>query len=85
MKLNLPDGPISAEAARSAIRADDGGIPSQEDRHQALLDALRGLELGDTDTLILRWLAAWEPDTAAVVCSWLKRKQDLGMGVSRGQ
>jgi hypothetical protein len=85
MKLNLPDGPITAEAARSAIRADDGGIPSQEDRHQALLDALRGLELGDTDTLVLRWLATWEPDTVAVVCSWLERIRAQGMGVSRGQ
>lgn len=72
VKLNIPQGPISAEPL-DAIRTDDRGFASEVIRMYALLDALRGLELGAYDHRIMEWLVEFEPSTVAVVCSWLER------------
>jgi hypothetical protein len=43
----------------------------------ALEDALRGIELGEFDERILRWLAGWDTSTVATVISWIARAKQV--------
>lgn len=71
-KFHIPDTPIN-DRPLHAITDDDGGFAKKADLERALFHALAGVELGTQDVAILSWLAGWEPDTVAVICSWMER------------
>ena len=62
-------------AVYAAFRADPGVGKMQPHEQRMLLDALAeaGVYLGDYDHRIVEWLANWEPQTVAVIASWVQR------------
>lgn len=62
----IPTGPIDREPL---------GFPSTEESEQALRQALAdaGVELGEHDERIVRWLQTWEWSTVATIASWVQR------------
>lgn len=97
---NLPElGPLRHEprrvrppfdAADQATEQQPGETPDQwrarigNDREAALLEALDGLELGEHDRRIVRWLSGWEPSTVAAVVSWIYRARQAGEQTAGG-
>ncbi|MEV0151577.1 MULTISPECIES: hypothetical protein [unclassified Nonomuraea] len=77
VKLNIPTGPVT-EVPRDAIRDDAGEFARKDDRELALYLALEGLDLGPGDRETLGWLADWEMETVAVICSWIVRARAQG-------
>jgi hypothetical protein len=55
-----------------------------DDREAALLEALDGIELGEHDRRIVRWLSGWEPSTVATVVSWIYRARYAGQQSTGG-
>lgn len=76
-EINIPRAPIDDYPA-GAIRYDRVQERAVDACHQALREALDGVQLGSHDVTILNWLAAWEPSTVATVCSWLYRVREAG-------
>ncbi len=78
-------GPFESEAevrALPAVRqvyeaftADPGAGKMSRHNHRMISDALdaAGVELGQFDYRIARWLAGFEPQTCAVIASWIQR------------
>jgi hypothetical protein len=83
-------GPFESEAevrAMPAVRevyrqfdADPGVGKMTPHIHRMLLDALAaaGVDLGAHDHAIAGWLANWEPQTVAVIASWITRAGEAG-------
>jgi hypothetical protein len=78
-KFNIPSGPIyDWHDLNGAITDDDGEYASATEHKAALEAALAGLELGPQDSRTLEWLAGWETQTVAVICSWINRARAQG-------
>lgn len=54
------------------------GFRPDHEQYAALLAPLGGIELGDYDDTILRWLAGWDWSTVATVVSLLHRARAAG-------
>lgn len=81
-------GPLNREPRR--VRppfdvADQGGIGGHQDRVDALLEALDGVELGDHDRRIVEWLATWDTSVIGTVASLLYRARQTGAVQCREQ
>lgn len=50
----------------------------RDEREQALLTALDGIDLDEQDRRTVRWLSAGGPTASAVVASWLYRAREAG-------
>lgn len=71
----IPTGPIEI-APYNAItppRAPRGAAATETFRAE-LLVALDGIQLGAYDHRMIAWLAGWDTETVATICSWLLRK-----------
>jgi hypothetical protein len=80
VKLNIPSGPICDWHDLNGSITDDNGEFAHTPEHKAALEAaLTGLELGAQDSRILEWLAGWETQTVAVICSWINRARAQGV------
>jgi hypothetical protein len=67
---------VRYEPSTEPIDHEPRGYPFLRKENEALLRdtlAAAGVELGEWDDLILRWLANWEFGTVAVVASWVTR------------
>ena len=67
---------VRYEPSTEPIDREPRGYPFLRKENEALLRdtlAAAGVELGEWDDLILRWLANWEFGTVAVVASWVTR------------
>ena len=77
---------MTADAARyepstKPIDREPRGYPYLGEENEALLRdtlATAGVELGEWDDLILRWLTKWEFGAVAVVASWIVRAHEAG-------
>ncbi len=65
----VPAGPVQAAPA---------GFVPEGVRAEILAGALAGLELGEHDRRIARWLAGWDAATVVTVASWIARARDAG-------
>lgn len=83
----IPTGPIHSEpydaiatpqSSADGLRGDEWRAAYRAAKHDALLDALSGVELGAYDRRIVEWLASYEPSTVAVICSWIERARVHG-------
>jgi hypothetical protein len=65
-------------AVYAAYRVDPGVGKMAPSNYQLLHDALTatGVELGAYDHRIALWLANWEPQTVAVIASWVQRASE---------
>src|ERR671910_737444 len=73
--------PVRYEPSTKPIDREPRGYPYLAKENEALLRdtlAAAGVELGEYDDLILRWLANWEFGTVAVVASWITRAERFG-------
>jgi hypothetical protein len=73
-------GPIET-SPKSLWPPYDEYVPGQHARdvcEAALRDALRDIELGVYDRVIVKWLADWDTPTVAVVISLLERARVAG-------
>ncbi len=63
-----------------AFRADPGVGRMGPPNHRLLCEALSaaGVELGAYDHRIALWLTTWEPQTIAVIASWITRASREG-------
>jgi hypothetical protein len=80
--------PVHYEPSTEPIDREPRGYPFLAKENEALLrDTLAnaGVELGEWDDLILRWLAKWEFGTVAVVASWIVRTAQSGPPGSAGE
>ena len=69
-------GPFETSSqAPLALRPDDGSFVGPEPRAELLRDTLSaaGVELGEWDRAILRWLAGLDVQTIAPVIGWVSR------------
>ena len=69
-------GPFETSSkALLALRPDDGSFAGPEPRAELLADTLSaaGVELGEWDRAILRWLAGLDVQTIAPVIGWVSR------------
>jgi hypothetical protein len=72
---------LAVRAVYAAFDADHGVGKMTLHNHRMLCEALTAarVELGAYDHRIMLWLAGWEPQTVAVVASWVQRaSQDAG-------
>lgn len=62
-------------AARAAYNAPYDGSSIREANRLMLSETLSaaGISLGAYDTRIMEWLSGWEPQTCAVITSWIAR------------
>jgi hypothetical protein len=77
--------PLQYEPSAEPIDTAPRGYLFLSKENEALLrDTLTrtGVELGEYDDLILRWLATWEFGTVAVVASWIARAARFGSAKS---
>src|SRR5215207_4257417 len=73
--------PVRYEPSTEPIDREPRSYPFLSKENEALLRetlAAAGVELGEYDDLILRWLAKWEFGTVAVVASWITRAERFG-------
>lgn len=80
----IPTGPIEI-APYNAItppRAPRGAAATETFRAE-LLAALDGIQLGAYDHRMIAWLAGWDTETVATVCSWLVRTRAAAAAESR--
>ena len=70
----------AVRAVYAAFRSDSGTGKMAPHNHRLLCEALTaaGVELGGYDHRIAWWLAGWEPQTVAVVASWVQRASQDG-------
>lgn len=71
----IPTGPIEI-APYNAItppRAPRGAVATETFRAE-LLAVLDDVELGAYDHRMIAWLAGWDTETVATICSWVLRK-----------
>ena len=70
----------AVRAVYAAFRSDPGTGKMTPHNHRMLCEALTeaGVELGVYDHKIMLWLAGWEPQTAAVIASWVQRASQHG-------
>ena len=76
----------SVQAVCAAFDADPGAgkmAPHNAAMLAAACDAA-GVTLADFDRRILGWLAGWEPETVAVIASWIERAYQAGKEAGRG-
>lgn len=78
MTARIPLEPIQ-EPPYSAIPYEPGTM-SAPANEEALRQALKGIELGEYDEHILKWMTLWESATVATICSWLYRKEAAARG-----
>lgn len=69
-------GPLRREPRR--IRPpfdifDQAAVSGQQDRVDALREALGDVELGEYDHRIVEWLATWDVSVVGTVVSWIYR------------
>jgi hypothetical protein len=86
--MSQPPGPYETEAdtrpvtrpVYEAFRVDPGVGKMAPHNLKLLTDAVAvaGVELGDYDNRILRWLAGWEPATCAVIAGLITRAHAAG-------
>jgi hypothetical protein len=57
----------------------------REEREQALLGALDGIELDEQDRQTVRWLSYGGPTAAGVIVSWLSRARAAGQQSAGGE
>jgi hypothetical protein len=80
--------PVRYEPSTEPIDREPRGYPYLSKENEALLRdtlATAGVELGEWDDLILRWLAKWEFGTVAVVASWIVRTARSGPASAGGE
>jgi hypothetical protein len=75
-------GPLRREPRR--IRPpfdiyDEAAIGGQQDRVDALREALGDVELGDYDHRIVEWLATWDVSVVGTIVSWIYRVRQAGV------
>jgi hypothetical protein len=67
-------------ASHQKIDLEPRGQATPKEREQALMDALRDVELGAYDVRIMHWLLRMmDTSTLRVFCSWLLRARSAGM------
>lgn len=75
-----PPGPFeTSDEALLALRPTDGSFTSRDDRLELLQDTMRaaGVELGEWDLVVLRWLADLDIQTVAAVAGWVQRARPV--------
>jgi hypothetical protein len=65
-----PTGPINGDVSAPFVE--------RQERREAFLDALAGVELGTEDISTVEWLAGWDDHTARTVVSLLLRVRATG-------
>lgn len=84
MRPNLPVlPPLRREPRRVRPPFDVGGLAEldgHQDRVDALLEALDGVELGEYDRRIVEWLAGWDTSVVGTVASLIYRARQAGGG-----
>ena len=66
------------EVPQGPIEKAPGGFAPHAEQQRLLLEALDGVELGDYDRTIVRWLAGWDWQTVAPIVSLLRRVREAG-------
>lgn len=73
--------PLRREPRRIRPPFDVGGLAEvggQQDRVDALLEALDGVEVGEHDQRIVEWLASWDTSVVGTVASLFYRARQAG-------
>lgn len=80
-------GPLCSDADAWRAASEIRGATGSEQRLAYITDTLTGLgvELGEFDRRIVRWLAKWEPETDAVILSWCARAFETGQGAEQAR
>lgn len=65
----VPNGPVEV--------APPGFVPAVE-QERILAELLSGVELGDWDQRMVRWLAGWDAATVLTIASWIVRARGRG-------
>ena len=71
-----PPGPYGSPPA--------GQYVPQQQRREAVLDALRGAPLGDHDMQVTHWVVSWDDSTVRTIVSWLERVRVAGAAEAGG-
>lgn len=68
----------SADDRQADETADQWRARRHADRVAALLEALDGVEIGEHDMVILKWIADWDMSTVATIASLIYRAREAG-------
>ncbi|GAB2818678.1 hypothetical protein [Lentzea nigeriaca] len=60
------------------VQVSPSGCKPADEQAQDLLQALRGVELGDYDRRIVQWLAGWDAAVVETVVSLIYRARQAG-------
>ena len=66
---------MSAGVPAGPLESDPGGFMPQEERAAFLAGVLDGVELGEWDLRVVRWLAGLDTSTLVTVASWIARSR----------
>ena len=66
---------MSAGAPAGPLESDPGGFVPEAVRLAVLAGVLDGVELGEWDLRVVRWLAGLDTSTLVTVASWIARSR----------
>jgi hypothetical protein len=69
---------VSAGAPAGPLESDPGGFVPEAVRLAVLAGVLDGVELGEWDLRVVRWLAGLDTSTAMTIASWIARAREAG-------